>query len=206
LEELGRGGMGVVYKARQLVLNRLVALKMILAGELASPEQRLRFRLEAEMAARVRAPKVVQVYEVGEHQGRPFLAMELVEGGNLARRLAGRPLPPWEAAALVEVLARAVHTAHQHGVVHRDLKPANILLQKKSTTESTDHTEGKKERSSSSVSSVLSVVDCVPKVTDFGLARPVEARSCLTRTVVLVGTPEFMASEQVALSARDVGP
>src|SRR5262249_51914167 len=112
LEELGRGGMGVGYKARQLGLNRLVALKMILAGELASPEQRLRFRLEAEMAARVQHPNVVQVHEVGEYRGRPYLAMELVEGGSLARHLAGKPVPPREAAALAEVLARAVHVAH----------------------------------------------------------------------------------------------
>ena len=129
LAEVGRGGMGVVYKARHRGLHRLAALKMVLAGEFASPAQELRFRLEAELAARVQHPNIVQVYEIGSYQGRPFLAMEWVEGGSLADRLDGKPWPPGEAAALVETLARAIHVAHGEGVVHRDLKPANILLQ-----------------------------------------------------------------------------
>ena len=121
--------MGVVYKARHRGLHRLVALKMVLAGEFASPAQELRFRLEAELAARVQHPNIVQVYEIGSYEGRPFLALEWVEGGSLADRLDGKPWPPGEAAALVETLARAIHVAHGEGVVHRDLKPANILLQ-----------------------------------------------------------------------------
>jgi eukaryotic-like serine/threonine-protein kinase len=129
LAEVGRGGMGVVYKARHRGLQRLAALKMVLAGEFASPTQELRFRLEAELAARVRHPNIVQVYEVGSHEGRPFLALEWVEGGSLADRLDGTPWPAGEAAALVETLARAIHVAHGEGVVHRDLKPANILIQ-----------------------------------------------------------------------------
>src|SRR5262249_6186969 len=126
--EVGRGGMGVVYRARQRSLNRVVALKMILAGEFASPMQRARFRLEAELAARGRHPDSGQVYEVGEFAGRPYLALEYVEGGSLAQVLQGRTLPPREAAALVETLARAAHAAHCQGVIHRDLKPANVLL------------------------------------------------------------------------------
>ena len=130
LAEVGRGGMGVVYKARHRGLHRLAALKMVLAGEFASPAQELRFRLEAELAARVQHPNIVQVYEIGSYQGRPFLALEWVEGGSLADRLDGKPWPPGEAASLLETLARAIHVAHGEGVVHRDLKPANILLQK----------------------------------------------------------------------------
>src|SRR6516165_2047928 len=128
LAEVGRGGMGVVYKARHRSLNRLVALKMVLAGEFASPTQELRFRLEAELAARVQHPNIVQVYEIGSYDGRPFLALEWVEGGSLANRLDGKPWPPSEAASLIETLARAIDVAHGEGVVHRDLKPANILL------------------------------------------------------------------------------
>jgi serine/threonine-protein kinase len=128
LAEVGRGGMGVVYKARHRSLHRLAALKMVLAGGFASPTQQLRFQLEAELAARARHPNIVQLYEIGMHDGRPFLAMEWVEGGSLADRLDGKPWPPGEAAALVETLSRAIHTAHGEGVVHRDLKPANILF------------------------------------------------------------------------------
>src|SRR5262249_18480598 len=130
LAEVGRGGMGVVYQARHRGLHRLAALKMVLAGEFASPVQVRRFRLEAELAARVQHPNIVPGYEGGSYQGRPFLALEWVEGGSLADRLDGKPWPPDEAAWLLETLARAVHVAHGEGVVHRDLKPANILLQK----------------------------------------------------------------------------
>jgi eukaryotic-like serine/threonine-protein kinase len=128
LAEVGRGGMGVVYKARHRGLQRLTALKMVLAGQFASGAQELRFRLEAELGARVQHPNIVQVHEVGSYEGRPFLALEWVEGGSLADRLVGQPWPPGEAAALIETLARAIDVAHGEGVVHRDLKPANILL------------------------------------------------------------------------------
>ncbi len=126
LEKLGEGGMGVVYKARQVALNRLVALKLI--NPLGHPGERERFRTEAEAVARLQHPNIIQIFEVGEHQGRPFLCLELVEGGSLAEQTRGQPQPPTEAARLVEVVARAVHHAHQKGIVHRDLKPANILL------------------------------------------------------------------------------
>src|SRR5262249_46017797 len=128
LQELGRGGMGVVYKARQVGLNRTVALKMILAGAHAAEGERLRFRAEAEAVASLRHPNIVQIYEVGEQDGQPFFSLEYVDGGSLDRALDGTPLAPKQAAALVETLAGAVAAAHECGVVHRDLKPANILL------------------------------------------------------------------------------
>src|SRR5262249_39117720 len=128
LGELGRGGMGVVFRARHTGLKRPVALKMVLVGDYAGPEQLARFRAEAEAGARLQHPGIVQVYEVGEHQARPYMALELVEGGPLAQRLAGAPLPPQEAARVVRALALAVEHAHRHGVLHRDLKPANVLL------------------------------------------------------------------------------
>src|SRR5262249_57404347 len=118
------GGMGVVYKARHRGLQRLAALKMVLAGEFASPTQELRFRLEAELGARVQHPNIVQVYEIGSYEGRPFLALEWVEGGSLASRLEGKPWPPGEAAAFIETLARAIDLAHSERIVHPDLQPA----------------------------------------------------------------------------------
>jgi WD40 repeat protein/tRNA A-37 threonylcarbamoyl transferase component Bud32 len=176
LGELGRGGMSVVYKARQTHPARLVALKMILAGRHADPEQRARFLAEADAIARLQHPGIVSVYEVGEHQGLPFLALELVGGGNLAARLAGRPQPPGPAAALVEALARAVQHAHEQGVIHRDLKPSNVLLGS----------------------------DGQPRVSDFGLAR--HERPELTATGAVLGTPGYMAPEQAAGAGRAVGP
>src|SRR5262249_4651474 len=128
LTELGRGGMGVVYKATQLSLRRLVALKMILAGDFARPDQLLRFVIEGEMLARLRHANIVQGYQGGQHDGRPYLALEFVEGGTLGDVLASGALPFRDAATLLEQLARAVHHAHLQGVIHRDLKPANILL------------------------------------------------------------------------------
>jgi serine/threonine protein kinase len=128
LGELGRGGMGVVYKARQPGLNRAVALKMILAAEHAGAERRARFRAEGETVARLSHPNIVQVYEVGAHQGLPYVCLEFIDGPSLGQWLGGVPQPPRQAAALVQTLARAVQHAHEAGVVHRDLKPANILL------------------------------------------------------------------------------
>jgi serine/threonine-protein kinase len=176
LEELGRGGMGVVYKARQAGLNRLVALKMILAGRYAGPEAQARFRTEAEAAARLRHPHIVQIYHVGEHDGLPFYSLELVEGGSLAAAAGGRPLPPRAAAQLAEALARAMHAAHQSGVVHRDLKPANVLL----------------------------TADGRPKVTDFGLAKFLDADQSLTPTLAVLGTPSYMAPEQALGRTKEV--
>jgi serine/threonine protein kinase len=128
LGELGRGGMGVVYKARDRRLGRIVALKMVLSAHFACAEDLLRFRLEGETAARLQHPNIVQVYEVGSCLDRPFLALEFVEGGTLARSLGDSRPTVQQAAALIEVLARAVQVAHNHGIVHRDLKPANVLL------------------------------------------------------------------------------
>jgi eukaryotic-like serine/threonine-protein kinase len=128
LDLLGRGGMGVVYRARQLRLNRIVALKMIQTGAGASPKEMGRFRAEAEVQARLQHPNIVQIFEVGEAEGCPYFALEYVSGGSLEKYLGGRPLPQQQAAQFVETLARAVHYAHQNGILHRDLKPGNILL------------------------------------------------------------------------------
>jgi hypothetical protein len=169
--------MGVVYRAEHLALKRPVALKMILAGGHAGEEERRRFRREAEAAARLQHPNVVQVYEVGEHQGLPFCALEFCAGGNLAGRLRG-PLPPREAARLVETLAGAVHLAHSRNVVHRDLKPSNVLL-----------TAGGS-----------------PKIADFGLARQLDADQGQTQAGLVMGTPSYMAPEQASGQAHAAGP
>src|SRR3954469_10748468 len=143
---LGRGGMGVVFRARHLRLGRIVALKMALAGAYAGPQERERFQREAEAVAGLRHPNVVQIYDVGDAEGQPYFTMEFVEGGSLAQKLAGTPQPARQAAALAATLAEAVQVAHRGGVVHRDLKPGNILL----------------------------AADGTPKISDFGLARRVE--------------------------------
>jgi hypothetical protein len=187
---LGRGGMGRVYKARQLSLNRLVALKVILSGERAEPEEVARFREEAEAIGRLQHPNIVQIFEVGERDGRPFFSLELVEGGSLAQHLHGVPLPARRAAQLVETLARAIHAAHQQGVVHRDLKPANVLLAPPAfVTGSRGGMEG-----------------WVPKITDFGLAKKLDSSAGLTLSGAVVGTPRYMAPEQAAGKNREIGP
>jgi serine/threonine protein kinase len=220
LEELGRGGMGVVYKARQTGLGRVVALKLIRTGEHAGAAERARFRAEAEVVARLSHPNIVPIYEAGEADGLPFFSLEFVDGPTLAELLAGTPQPAEQSARLVETLARAVHFAHERGVIHRDLKPANVLLQRKPTTERTDYTDytdkekkvrqaGASRSSASaalSVPSVLSVVDFLPKITDFGLARRVEGSSALTHTGDILGTPSYMAPEQAEGRARELGP
>jgi WD40 repeat protein len=178
LGTLGRGGMGVVYRARHVRLKRVVALKMILAGGQAGPQERERFLREAEAVARLQHPNIVQVFEVGEHEGLPFLAQEYVEGGTLGARVAGAPQPPRAAAAITEALARAVHHAHEHGVVHRDLKPGNVLL----------------------------TADGTPKVTDFGLAKLLDTDTGQTQPGAVLGTPSYAAPEQARGHTRAVGP
>jgi WD40 repeat protein len=205
LAEIGRGGMGVVYQARQAGLNRLVALKMILAGSYAGPEERIRFRTEAEAAASLQHPNIVQIYEVGEAEGRPYLALEYVGGGSLTEQLAGKPQPPRPSAALVETLARAMHYAHERGIVHRDLKPANILL----TTETQRHREDKEDKKkevSSSLCLCAPVVSSSLKITDFGLAKRLDGVAGPTCTGAVVGTPSYMAPEQAAATNEVVGP
>jgi WD40 repeat protein/tRNA A-37 threonylcarbamoyl transferase component Bud32 len=178
LEEVARGGMGVVFKARQVSLNRTVALKMILAGELASPTEVQRFRTEAEAAAHLQHPHIVAIFEVGEHQGQHFFSMEYIDGPSLARLVRENPLPPARAAGHVATIARAIHHAHQKGILHRDLKPANVLLDPTDT----------------------------PHVTDFGLAKRVEGKAGLTATGAILGTPSYMAPEQASAGRGAVGP
>jgi serine/threonine-protein kinase len=175
---LGRGGMGIVFRARHLRLNRPVALKMILAGPYANPEERKRFVQEAEAVASLHHPNIVEVYDAGEIDGRPYFTMELVEGGRLSEKVNGMPQPARESAALVAAIADAVHAANQKGIIHRDLTPGNILL----------------------------ASDGTPKVTDFGLARRLEVNSEVTVTGLPMGTPSYMAPEQARGQKSEIGP
>jgi WD40 repeat protein/predicted Ser/Thr protein kinase len=178
IRELGRGGMGVVYLARQTGLQRLVALKMILAAEYSRPRDRERFRREAEAVARLEHPNLVKIYETGENDSRPYFSMEYVEGGRLSDSLRGTPVPPRRAAQLVETLARATHAAHERGVIHRDLTPSNVLLT----------AEGE------------------PKIVDFGLAKLTQSGTRRTATGDILGTPSYMAPEQATGQSKEVGP
>lgn len=186
ISELGRGGMGVVYRARQLSLGRTVALKMILRGELASPAEISRFRGEAEAAARLDHPNIVSIFEVGAQGGQPFFSMQYVAGTTLAQRLVSGPLPAGEAAALLIPVCRAVAAAHRAGVLHRDLKPSNVLIDNAGR----------------------------PYVTDFGLAKQIDngdgggdARAgSLTHSGAILGTPGYMAPEQAAGQRGAIGP
>jgi hypothetical protein len=179
LGELGRGGMGVVYKARQLRPPRLVALKMVRDSAFAAADALGRFRREAEAVARLKHPHIVEIHEVGEHAGLPYLCLEFLEGGTLATRAGGKPQPPRAAAETAETLARAVHYAHSQGVLHRDLKPANVLLTAQGQL----------------------------KVTDFGLAKRLDSASVHTETGAILGTPSYMAPEQATPGqAARLGP
>lgn len=193
LEEIARGGMGVVYKARQMKLNRIVALKMILSGELASKEDVQRFYSEAESAAQLDHPGIVPIFEVGEHAGQHFFSMGYVDGESLSHRIADSPLPPQEAAEVIRSVASAVQYAHEKGVIHRDLKPANILL-KRSRQSSVESPEQERSRSGSEPSTL----NAQPMVTDFGLAKRVKGDSDLTASGQILGTPGYMPPEQAA--------
>jgi WD40 repeat protein len=199
LEQLGVGGMGVVYKARHRRLRRLVALKMILAGRHAVEAERARFRSEAEAQARLQHPHLAQVYEAGEHDGQPYLALEYCSGGSLADLLDGTPWPDQQAVRLMELLARAMHVAHEGGVIHRDLKPANILLQM--TNDQCPMT--REEVARELVIGHWSLV--IPKITDFGLAKLLDQTVGQTGTGEVLGTPSYMAPEQAAGHNREVG-
>jgi eukaryotic-like serine/threonine-protein kinase len=225
LGELGRGGMGIVYEARQIGLDRTVALKMIRSGLQAGPKDLERFRAEAAALARLQHPNIVQIYDVGESAGRPYFVLEYVAGGSLAQQIQGKPQSPRFAAEFVETLARAIHAAHGNGVIHRDLKPGNILLQK---------SESRKERAEKAGSQTqlcaedtptnpadyhppitnrppLST-DHFPKITDFGLAKFAGGdgaetnRAGPTVTGELLGTPNYMAPEQAMVPRQPVGP
>lgn len=212
ISELGRGGMGVVYLARQLGLNRPVALKMILSGEHAGPNERERFRREAESVATLQHPNIVQIYDIGEADGRPYLAFEYVGGGSLANLLEGRPWPAAAAADLVETLARAMQYAHERGIVHRDLKPANVLMSNTSGSSSSDRPL------LDPLFRLPSSTFRVPKITDFGLAKRLQpdptseddsertAPIAHTRSGAVVGTPSYLAPEQAAGKNRTLGP
>ncbi len=178
LERLGEGGMGVVYKARQVGLNRLVALKMIRGGSQAPAEFLARLPIEAEAVARLHHSHILQIYEIGQVDGLPFVSLELLEGGSLADRLAGTPQPGRPSADLLRVLAQAIHAAHQAGIVHRDLKPSNVLF----------------------------TSDGVPKVTDFGLAKRLESDTLHTITGQIMGSPSYMAPEQARGDTKAIGP
>ncbi len=175
---LGQGGMGIVYKARHLRLNRPVALKMLLPGAHASPEFRQRFWREAEALAGLQHPNIVQVYDIGDQDGQPWFTMEFVEGGNLAQKLAGMPQPARQAAALLATLAEAMQAGHQGGIVHRDLKPANILVAANGTL----------------------------RISDFGLARRFENGPGLTSSGARLGTSSYMAPEQALGKVSAMGP
>ena len=178
LQEIARGGMGIVYKARQVNLNRVVALKMILTGQLAGSDDIKRFYIEAEAAAKLDHQGIVPIFEVGQHEGQHFFSMGFVDGQSLAARLAAGPLPAREAAQLVHDVAKALQYAHEQGVIHRDLKPGNILLD----------AGGK------------------PRVTDFGLAKLAKVDSELTGTGQILGTPSYMPPEQASGKTDQIGP
>jgi serine/threonine-protein kinase len=206
LEELGRGGMGIVYKAWQKSLNRQVALKMLLHGDLAAPEDRARIRAEARAAALLKHPNIVAVYDVGEFEGRDYFTMPFVEGKNLTQVLADGPLPPRHAAQLVATIAHAVQHAHQHGIIHRDLKPSNILI---SAAGQSSSDALQPPGSSSSLPHAINHGSYNPVITDFGLAKRLEAANegdQLTRSGAILGTPSFMPPEQAAANRGAIGP
>ncbi len=202
LRELGRGGMAVVFLAQHLPLKRWVALKMILGGTNAGHERLSRLRTEAEAIARLRHPHLVQIYEVGEWQGQPYLALEYAAQGSLDKKMAGTPLPAREAARLAAAVADAIHVAHGQGIVHRDLKPANILLE----VSSTDQLFASSQSSAAPADQDIPIQSCHPKITDFGLAKQLDSATGHTTTGAIVGTPSYMAPEQAGGELKKIGP
>jgi eukaryotic-like serine/threonine-protein kinase len=178
LSVLGRGAMGVVYKARQLGLDRMVALKVLPHGASADADALQRFSTEAKATAQLHHPNIVQIYDIGEQHGVPYFSLEFVDGGSLAQKLHGRAQPPRQAAMLLETLARAIAIAHNRGIIHRDLKPANVLL----------------------------TAGGVPKITDFGLAKFLSEKTGFTLNGAVLGTPSYMAPEQARGDSKAVGP
>jgi serine/threonine protein kinase len=202
LGEIGQGGRGVVYRALHRGLKRCVALKMIQAGAQARPLDVLRFRREAEAVGRLQHLNIIQVYDIGESNGQPYFAMELVEGGTLRQHIKGTPQPSQATAQLIETLARAVQAMHEQGIIHRDLKPANILLSSEWRVAS-----GEKEEGSASLATRHSPLTTqVPKITDFGLAKDLHEEVDLTPSREVLGTPSYMAPEQSQGTGRQVGP
>lgn len=177
IDEIARGGMGVVFKAKQVSLNRIVALKMILSGNLAGSDEVTRFRIEAEAAARLDHPGIVPIYEIGEHEGQHYFSMGFIDGPSLRDAVRDGPLPAKEAVTLSQKIANAISYAHENGVIHRDLKPANVLLDS----------------------------DGEPKITDFGLAKQIQDDSGLTQTGAVMGTPGYMPPEQASGDMAQVG-
>ncbi|MBI1830574.1 MAG: protein kinase [Planctomycetes bacterium] len=199
LQEIGRGGMGVVYRAQDTKLNRLVAVKVMRQERFADAQDIDRFRRDAELLASLQHPNIVQIYHAGEVDNVPYFAMELVEGGSLAHKLADGWLPtPKQAAELVRVLAEAVQHGHGKGIIHRDLKPANVLLQI-ADCRLQNETPG-------SQSAICNLQSEIPKITDLGLAKRLDDRDSLTRTGAVVGTPSCMAPEQAKGDSKNVGP
>jgi WD40 repeat protein len=193
---LGKGGMGVVYKARQVGLDRIVALKMIRSAQEAGPEERERFRTEAQAVARLQHPHIVQVHEVGECQGLPYFSLEFCPGGSLKDKLDGTPWEAKSAARLVETLARAMHAAHECNIIHRDLKPANVLLSFSGRSESGADPTPLSERP---------LNEWAPKISDFGLAKRLDLEG-RTQEGVIVGTPSYMPPEQAGGKPKAIGP
>jgi serine/threonine protein kinase/Tfp pilus assembly protein PilF len=222
LAELGRGGMGVVYLARQVSLKRLVALKMILN---ATPDTLARFQTEAQAVARLSHPNIVHIHEIGEHEGRPFLSLEFVEGTTLHKQIAGNTFPQRHAAQLVETLARAMHHAHQRGILHRDLKPSNVLLASADVAASLQLADSAvvaaslqlaDSSSGESASCKLAATEegksqtcrhdtAIPKITDFGLARFLDVSAGPTGANAVIGTPSYMSPEQAAGDSSAIG-
>jgi serine/threonine protein kinase len=196
---LGRGGMGIVFRARQLSLKRQVALKMILTGRHARTDDRLRFQKEAEAVARLQHPYIVQIYEVGEQNGLPYFSLEFVNGGSLAQFLNGHPQSPETSARFLLEVARAMHYAHKRGIVHRDLKPANILLHM-------DESQLLRNGSAADTAVLLELSSYVPKISDFGLAKHVGGEEHLLKNGAFIGTPNYMAPEQARGGGHEIGP